>query len=177
MSVGASIALLQRPELAAALADAPVGFRLPAFTLGGLDWSHVAIATIVLVIPQLPLTFGNALIAIVEEKDATPQQRVALTAIVANIQTGRHRHVVLACLVQLHQFGDHLAQRLAAFVTVLERSERHGVAQHARTHWVAFRVIGVQQAVRCCALRRLRELAAQIDRVLDPEVEALPAHG
>jgi hypothetical protein len=41
LAVGASIALLQRPELAAALAEAPFGFRLPAFTLGSLEWSHV----------------------------------------------------------------------------------------------------------------------------------------
>jgi MFS superfamily sulfate permease-like transporter len=94
LAVGASIALLQQPELAAALADAPVGFRLPAFTFGGLDWSHVAIATIVLVIPQLPLTFGNALIAIVEENNrlfpARPvtEKRVALSTGVMNLFAG-----------------------------------------------------------------------------------------
>src|SRR5512145_1244580 len=32
--VGASLALFQRPELAGALAEAPMGFRLPALTLG-----------------------------------------------------------------------------------------------------------------------------------------------
>jgi MFS superfamily sulfate permease-like transporter len=94
LAVGASIALLQQPELAAALADAPVGFRFPALTLGGLDWSHVAIATIVLVIPQLPLTFGNALIAIVEENNrlfpARPvtDKRVALSTGMMNLFAG-----------------------------------------------------------------------------------------
>jgi MFS superfamily sulfate permease-like transporter len=94
LAVGASIALLQRPELAAALADAPVGFRLPALAIGGLEWSHVAIATIVLVIPQLPLTFGNALIAIVEENNrlfpARPvtEKRVAISTGVMNLFAG-----------------------------------------------------------------------------------------
>jgi MFS superfamily sulfate permease-like transporter len=94
LAVGASIALWQQPELAAALAEAPIGFRLPAFTLNGLDWSHVAIATIVLVIPQLPLTFGNALIAIVDENNrlfpARPvtEKRVALSTGVMNLFAG-----------------------------------------------------------------------------------------
>lgn len=94
LAVGASIALLQQPGLAAALADAPVGFRLPAFTLGGLDWSHVAIATIVLVIPQLPLTFGNALIAITEENNRlfperpVTQKRVAISTGMMNLFAG-----------------------------------------------------------------------------------------
>jgi hypothetical protein len=94
LAVGASIALLQRPDLAAALAAAPVGFRLPALTIGSLEWSHVAVATIVLVIPQLPLTFGNALIAIVEENNrlfpARPvsQKRVALSTGLMNLFAG-----------------------------------------------------------------------------------------
>ena len=94
LAVGASIALLQRPELAAALADAPVGFRLPALTLGGLEWSHVAVATIVLVVPQLPLTFGNALIAIVEENNRlfpsrpVTEKRVALSTGLMNVFAG-----------------------------------------------------------------------------------------
>ncbi len=94
LAVGASIALLQQPELAAALTDAPIGFRLPAFTLGSLEWSHVAVATIVLVIPQLPLTFGNALIAIAEENNRlfpehpVTEKRVALSTGLMNVFAG-----------------------------------------------------------------------------------------
>ena len=94
LAVGASIALLQQPELAIALAEAPVGFRLPALTLGGLEWSHVAVATIVLVIPQLPLTFGNALIAITEENNRlfperpVTEKRVAISTGVMNLFAG-----------------------------------------------------------------------------------------
>ena len=94
LAVGASIALLQQPELATALTDAPIGFRLPAFTLGSLEWSHVVVATIVLVIPQLPLTFGNALIAIAEENNRlfpqhpVTEKRVAISTGLMNVFAG-----------------------------------------------------------------------------------------
>ncbi|HSD54136.1 MAG TPA: putative sulfate/molybdate transporter [Burkholderiales bacterium] len=94
LAVGASLALLQRPELGATLANAPVGFRLPAFTLGGLEWSHLAVAAIVLVIPQLPLTFGNALVAIVEENNRlfperpVTEKRVAISTGLMNLFAG-----------------------------------------------------------------------------------------
>jgi hypothetical protein len=86
--------LLQRPDLAAALAEAPVGFRLPAFTLGSLEWSHLPVAAIVLVIPQLPLTFGNALVAIVEESNRlfperpVTEKRVAISTGLMNLFAG-----------------------------------------------------------------------------------------
>jgi MFS superfamily sulfate permease-like transporter len=94
LAVGASIALLQRPELAAALASAPVGFRLPALTLGSLEWTHVVVAMVVLVLPQLPLTFGNAVVAIVEENNrlfpehAVTEKRVAISTGLMNLFAG-----------------------------------------------------------------------------------------
>jgi len=94
LAVGASIALLRRPELAAALADAPVGFRLPAFTLGGFEWPQLIVAVIVLVLPQLPLTFGNAVIAIVEENNRlfprhpVTEKRVAISTGLMNVLAG-----------------------------------------------------------------------------------------
>jgi MFS superfamily sulfate permease-like transporter len=92
--VGASLALFQRPELAGALAEASVGFRLPALTLGGFDWTQLAVAAIVLVIPQLPLTFGNAVVAIVEENNRifpdrpVTEKRVAVSTGVMNLFAG-----------------------------------------------------------------------------------------
>lgn len=94
LAVGASVALWQRPELGAALADAPVGFRLPALTLGGIEWSQLAVAAIVLVIPQLPLTFGNALVAIVQENNRlfpqhpVTERRVAVSTGLMNLFAG-----------------------------------------------------------------------------------------
>jgi MFS superfamily sulfate permease-like transporter len=94
LAVGAAIALLQRPGLAAALADAPIGLRLPSLTLGGFEWSTLAVATIVLVIPQLPLTFGNALVAIVAENNRlfpqhpVTEKRVAVSTGLMNLFAG-----------------------------------------------------------------------------------------
>ncbi|HSD42600.1 MAG TPA: putative sulfate/molybdate transporter [Burkholderiales bacterium] len=94
LAVGAAIALLERPGLAAALADAPIGLRLPSFTLEGFEWSHLVVATIVLVVPQLPLTFGNALVAIVAENNrlfpARPvtEKRVAISTGLMNLFAG-----------------------------------------------------------------------------------------
>jgi MFS superfamily sulfate permease-like transporter len=94
LAVGASLAFWQRPELATALADSTVGFRLPALTLGGLDWSQLAVATIVLVVPQLPLTFGNAVVAIVEENNRlfpehpVTARRVAISTGLMNLFAG-----------------------------------------------------------------------------------------
>jgi MFS superfamily sulfate permease-like transporter len=94
LAVGASIALLQRPELAVALANAPIGFRLPALTLDTVEWSHVVVAMIVLVLPQLPLTFGNAVVAIVEENNrlfpehAITEKRVAISTGLMNLFAG-----------------------------------------------------------------------------------------
>jgi MFS superfamily sulfate permease-like transporter len=94
LAVGAAIALLQRPELLAALADAPVGFRVPSLTFGGFEWSALVVATIVLVIPQLPLTFGNALVAIVAENNRlfpqhpVTEKRVAVSTGLMNLFAG-----------------------------------------------------------------------------------------
>jgi MFS superfamily sulfate permease-like transporter len=94
LAAGGSIALWQQPELAAALASAPIGFRLPSLTLAGFEWSHLAVAAIVLVIPQLPLTFGNAVVAIVEENNrlfpARPvtASRVAVSTGLMNLFAG-----------------------------------------------------------------------------------------
>jgi MFS superfamily sulfate permease-like transporter len=94
LAVGASLGSLQRPELAAALADTSVGFRLPGLTLGALDWSQLAVAMIVLVIPQLPLTFGNAVVAIVEENNRlfpehpVTAKRVAISTGLMNLFAG-----------------------------------------------------------------------------------------
>jgi MFS superfamily sulfate permease-like transporter len=94
LAAGVSAALLQHPELGAALAQAPVAFRLPPFTLGALPWTDLVVVALVLVIPQLPMTFGNALVAIVEENNrefperpVTPR-RVAISTGLMNLFSG-----------------------------------------------------------------------------------------
>jgi len=43
--------------------------RLPGFALGGITWHDLLIGTTLLALPQLPLTLGNAIIAIREENN------------------------------------------------------------------------------------------------------------
>jgi MFS superfamily sulfate permease-like transporter len=94
LAVGASLALWQRPELGSTLAAAPIGFRLPSLTLDGIAWSQISVAAIVLVLPQLPLTFGNALVAIVEENNRlfpehpVTEKRVAISTGLMNLFAG-----------------------------------------------------------------------------------------
>lgn len=55
-------------HLRALLATHP-GLRLPRFALGGLTWHDLLIGTTLLALPQLPLTLGNAVIALREENN------------------------------------------------------------------------------------------------------------
>lgn len=66
---GALYALAERPELAAELAQVNVSLRPPAFAWTSLGWQDIWMGTLLLALPQLPLTFGNALIAITEENN------------------------------------------------------------------------------------------------------------
>jgi MFS superfamily sulfate permease-like transporter len=66
---GAAAALLTNPGLAGELARVEPGFRLPSFALGAIAWSDVLAGVAFLAIPQLPLTFGNAILAIKEENN------------------------------------------------------------------------------------------------------------
>lgn len=67
--VGAGIALVQQPTLAHDLALVKPVLRLPAFAWPSLAWQDIWMGTLLLALPQLPLTFGNALIAITAENN------------------------------------------------------------------------------------------------------------
>jgi hypothetical protein len=69
LAVGAVIALIERPTLAAELAAVRFSPRLPAFAWTGLSWNDLWVGTVFLALPQLPLTFGNALMSITEENN------------------------------------------------------------------------------------------------------------
>lgn len=66
---GAAAALLTNPGLASELARVEPGFRPPAFALGAITWSDVLAGVVFLALPQLPLTFGNAVLALKEENN------------------------------------------------------------------------------------------------------------
>ncbi|TRZ69207.1 MAG: sulfate transporter [Rhodocyclaceae bacterium] len=66
---GAALAVAQQPALADDLALIRPALRLPAFAWPSLGWQDIWLGAVLLALPQLPLTFGNALIAITEENN------------------------------------------------------------------------------------------------------------
>jgi len=60
---------VRNPGLLQNLLVARPGLRLPGFALGGITWHDLLIGTTLLALPQLPLTLGNAIIAIREENN------------------------------------------------------------------------------------------------------------
>ena len=66
---GIACGALQRPELLQQLLAIKVGVRLPAWALGSLAPHEWLIGAVFLALPQLPLTLGNAVIAIREENN------------------------------------------------------------------------------------------------------------
>jgi MFS superfamily sulfate permease-like transporter len=66
---GAVIAVFREPNLLHVFGSIKFEPRLPSFALTGITWSDFVIGLVFLAIPQLPLTLGNAMIAIVEENN------------------------------------------------------------------------------------------------------------
>ncbi|MCL4799263.1 MAG: sulfate transporter [Burkholderiales bacterium] len=92
--VGVCVGALSAPERFEGLLRASATFTLPAFGLPPLGWAAVSVAAVILVLPQVPLTFGNAILAITEENNRLfPQRpvtesRVAISTGVMNIFAG-----------------------------------------------------------------------------------------
>jgi predicted benzoate:H+ symporter BenE len=88
---GAAVALVDDPGLAAALAAVEPSFRLPSFALAGFSWSDLLVGVVFLALPQLPLTFGNAVVALKEENNRlfpdrpVTERRVALSTGLMNL--------------------------------------------------------------------------------------------
>ncbi len=75
--LGALAAVVLEPRHVAELLAMPPRFRLPAFTLGRMSWRDLVAGSLVLALPQLPLTIGNAVIAIrAENNDLFPDRPV-----------------------------------------------------------------------------------------------------
>ena len=74
---GAVVGGVQKPELLAHLGEASVGFRTPSFALPEVSWEQLFVGVVLLALPQLPLTLGNAVIAITSENNRLfPQHAV-----------------------------------------------------------------------------------------------------
>ena len=69
LALGVGVALVREPALLGELTRMSFQFRLPTSGLSQIGWSDVATGILVLGLPQLPLTLGNAIISTVEENN------------------------------------------------------------------------------------------------------------
>jgi Molybdate transporter of MFS superfamily len=66
---GGAYGVIQTPESLSALQSVRPALHMPTFALSTITWHDLLIATTLLALPQLPLTLGNAVIAIREENN------------------------------------------------------------------------------------------------------------
>ncbi len=66
---GVACGACKNPDLLLNLLSARPELHLPRFALSGVSWHDLLIGTTLLALPQLPLTLGNAIIAIREENN------------------------------------------------------------------------------------------------------------
>jgi MFS superfamily sulfate permease-like transporter len=66
---GAAYGILGDPMLLAALREVHMELRLPTFALSGVTFNDFIVGTLFVALPQVPLTLGNAIIAISEENN------------------------------------------------------------------------------------------------------------
>ena len=75
--IGVVSAVIMDPNLLSELAKIHVGFKLPAFSLSSMTWNDLVTGTLLFTLPQIPLTLGNAVIAIVaENNELFPDRKV-----------------------------------------------------------------------------------------------------
>jgi hypothetical protein len=91
LAAGAVVAVIRDPNLLSALAAIHFELRLPSFALGSVTWHDIVIGTLFLALPQVPLTLGNAIIAITEENNRlfpdrpVTERKVALSTGIMNL--------------------------------------------------------------------------------------------
>jgi MFS superfamily sulfate permease-like transporter len=66
LATGVAWAVITDPSVASALARVEPGMQLPSWPFANLTWEAVFVGVVLLALPQVPLTLGNAVIAPVE---------------------------------------------------------------------------------------------------------------
>lgn len=75
--IGVASAVVISPRILSELALIHIGFRLPVFSLHMITWNDLVMGTLIFTIPQIPLTLGNAVIAITaENNELFPDRKV-----------------------------------------------------------------------------------------------------
>lgn len=69
LAIGVAMALISEPDLIGELGALKPAFRIPALAWGTLSMGDLWTGFILLSLPQLPLTFGNAYLSITEENN------------------------------------------------------------------------------------------------------------
>jgi len=69
LAVGVAYSLLANPALFGQLAGVSLHFRLPELALGRITWTDLVMGTLILGLPQAPLTLGNAILGIAAENN------------------------------------------------------------------------------------------------------------
>lgn len=87
LAVGVVVSLIERPTLADELSVVQLGFKLPTFAWSALTAHDIWAGLILLALPQLPLTFGNAYLSITEENNRLFPDRPVTHRVVA-LSTG-----------------------------------------------------------------------------------------
>jgi MFS superfamily sulfate permease-like transporter len=91
LAAGAGIALVRDPALIAALDGIRFEPRWPSFALGTITWSDLVVGAVFLALPQVPLTLGNAIMAVTEENNRlfpdrpVTERRVAISTGIMNL--------------------------------------------------------------------------------------------
>jgi len=67
--IGVVAGIIINPALLSELSKIRPGFKLPPFTLHTLTWQDIVTGTLLFTLPQIPLTLGNAVIAITAENN------------------------------------------------------------------------------------------------------------
>ena len=110
-------------------------------------------------------------------RQAAAEQVGAFAEVVADVDRGDLLDQVAVHLVEVHQLGEQPAHGLRARLGGQQLHLGAGVVQHVRGDRMTFGLVGVQQGLRRPAADLGGQLPAEVERVLDAEVEALSAGG
>ena len=69
LMIGVVSAVIMNPQILSELAKIHIGFNMPIFSLPMITWNDLVTGTLLFTLPQIPLTLGNAVIAITAENN------------------------------------------------------------------------------------------------------------
>lgn len=94
LAFGAAVGAIARPDLLGSLADASIGLKTPSLALTDISWNQVFVGVVLRALPQIPMTLGNAVIAVTAENNRlfphrpVTEDRVAVSTGVMNLFSG-----------------------------------------------------------------------------------------